>query len=186
MQGVDPREGLTNLTGLEYMLETLPKEPMFLPPGHPVPPGPLPKRLFVIKRQLRKSRTSVEVQAVYYIMDGTIYQAPTVAKLFKSRLTKFAYHVNNALAELSKLVELNDSGGGHTWQWQKEAKALQDKEEELETKAGWGGTGRNNDKTKDKATPKLVVDKLLMVSVTMRVTSTVRVCYFPFWCTTVL
>ncbi|CAM9187422.1 unnamed protein product, partial [Choristocarpus tenellus] len=49
MQGVDPREGLTNLTGLEYILEDLPEEPVFTPPGHPPPQGPLPKRLFVIK-----------------------------------------------------------------------------------------------------------------------------------------
>lgn len=33
-------------------------------------------------------------------------------------------------AEVSKLAELNDSAGGYDWVWQKNARALQEKEEE--------------------------------------------------------
>lgn len=48
---------------------------------------------------MRKSRTSIEVQAIYYIMEGVIYQTPTVQKLIKSRLNKFTHHLNNAFGE---------------------------------------------------------------------------------------
>lgn len=51
------------------------------------------------QKQVRKSRTSVEVQAIYYVMEGVIYQTPTVQKLIKSRLNKFTHHLNNAFGE---------------------------------------------------------------------------------------
>lgn len=51
------------------------------------------------QKQLRKSPTSVEVQAIYYVMEGVIYQAPTVQKLIKSRLNKFTHHLNNAFGK---------------------------------------------------------------------------------------
>jgi len=49
---------------------------------------------------VRKSPASVEVQAIYYVMEGVIYQAPTVQKLIKSRLNKFTHHLNNAFGEV--------------------------------------------------------------------------------------
>lgn len=54
---------------------------------------------FPSQKQVRKSPSSVEVQAIYYIMEGVIYQAPTVQKLIKSRLNKFTHHLNNAFGE---------------------------------------------------------------------------------------
>lgn len=48
---------------------------------------------------MRRSPTSAEVQAIYYIMEGNIYQAPTVQKLIKSRLDKFTHHLNNAFGK---------------------------------------------------------------------------------------
>lgn len=54
----------------------------------------------VWQKQMRKSPSSVEVQAIYYIMEGNIYQAPTVQKLIKSRLDKFTHHLNNAFGEI--------------------------------------------------------------------------------------
>ncbi|CAM9144573.1 unnamed protein product [Laminaria digitata] len=156
MQGVDPREGLLNLTGLEFMLEDLPEEMSFLPPGQPAPVGPQPRRLFVVKKQMRKSRTSVEVQAIYYIMEGVIYQTPTVQKLIKSRLNKFTHHLNNAFVELSKLAELNDSAGGYDWAWQKEAKA---RKEKVEAAGAAGASAEDGDA---KAALKLSMDNILM------------------------
>lgn len=41
----------------------------------------------------------MEVQAIYYVLEGTIYQAPTVRKLIKSRLQKFTHHLNNAFGK---------------------------------------------------------------------------------------
>ncbi|CAN0293881.1 unnamed protein product [Pylaiella littoralis] len=156
MQGVDPKEGLLNLTGLEFMLEDLPPEMSFLQPGQPAPVGPQPRRLFVIKKQVRKSRTSVEVQAIYYVMEGVIYQTPTVQKLIKSRLNKFTHHLNNAFVELSKLSTLNDSAGGYDWTWQKEAKALQEKAQAAE------GVGVAEGDRDARAALKLSMDNILM------------------------
>ncbi|CAM9588195.1 unnamed protein product [Ectocarpus fasciculatus] len=156
MQGVKLPEGLLNLTGLEFMLVELPPEMSFLPPGQPAPPGPQPRRLFVIKKQVRKSPSSVEVQAIYYIMEGVIYQAPTVQKLIKSRLNKFTHHLNNAFVELSKLAKLRDSGGGYDWAWQKEAKDLQEKAEAAE------GVGVAEEDRDAKAALKLSMDNILM------------------------
>lgn len=51
------------------------------------------------QRQTRRSPTSVDVEAIYYVMEGVIYQAPTVKKLMRSRLDKFTYHLNNAFGE---------------------------------------------------------------------------------------
>ena len=53
------------------------------------------------QKQLRKSKTSVEVQAIYYVMEGVIYQTPTVQKLIKSRLNKFTHHLNNAFGKVA-------------------------------------------------------------------------------------
>ncbi|CAM9139609.1 unnamed protein product [Scytosiphon promiscuus] len=156
MQGVDPREGLLNLTGLEFMLEKLPQEMSFLQPGQSAPAGPQPRRLFVIKKQVRKSPTSVEVQAIYYVMEGVIYQAPTVQKLIRSRLSKFTHHLNNAFVEVSKLADLKDSAGGYDWTWQKETKALQEKAEALE------GVGLAQEDRDAKAALKLSMDNILM------------------------
>lgn len=50
---------------------------------------------------MRKSPTSVDVEAVFYVMEGVIYQAPTVKKLMKSRLDKVTYHLNNAFGEVN-------------------------------------------------------------------------------------
>lgn len=57
------------------------------------------KLVRLLQKQLRKSRTSVEVQAIYYVMEGVIYQTPTVQKLIKSRLNKFTHHLNKAFGE---------------------------------------------------------------------------------------
>lgn len=59
-------------------------------------------RLFylLVQKQIRRSQASVEVRAIYYIMEGVIYQTPTVQKLIKSRLEKFTHHLNNAFGKV--------------------------------------------------------------------------------------
>lgn len=61
--------------------------------------------------------------------------------------------------ELSKLAELNDSGGAYDWAWQKEAKALQEKAEAA------GGVGAAEEDGDSKAALKLSMDNILMVRV---------------------
>lgn len=59
--------------------------------------------------------------------------------------------------ELSKLAELNDSGGGYDWAWQKEAKALKEKVEAA------GAAGASAEDGDAKAALKLSMDNILMV-----------------------
>jgi mediator of RNA polymerase II transcription subunit 6 len=55
--------------------------------------------LFVIK-QLHKTLNSVTLTGVYYIVQGTtIYKAPTLAKVLKSRLTTALYHLQSAFEQ---------------------------------------------------------------------------------------
>mmetsp|Transcript_35205 Transcript_35205/g.55164 ORF Transcript_35205/g.55164 Transcript_35205/m.55164 type:complete len:117 (+) Transcript_35205:81-431(+) len=53
---------LKDMTGVEYVLDKDVKD----------------QRLFVIKKQNRQSRTHEELQAIYYILEGVVYQAPSV------------------------------------------------------------------------------------------------------------
>lgn len=61
--------------------------------------------------------------------------------------------------ELSKLAELNDSGGAYDWGWQQEAKELQEKAEAA------GGVGAVDEDRDSKAALKLSMDNILMVRV---------------------
>lgn len=54
----------------------------------------------VIKRRIRRSEQVSQTQAVYYILDGTIYQCPTVHELLTSRLNKCAHHLEKTFDEL--------------------------------------------------------------------------------------
>lgn len=81
--------------------------------------------------------------------------------------------------ELSKLAELNDSGGAYDWGWQQEAKALQEKTEAA------GGVGAVDEDGDSKAALKLSMDNILMVRVA-ETPSTVAVfayvCLFGEFC----
>ena len=46
----------------------------------------LPQNLFLIRKQKRSSRMQVTPIAMYYVLDGTIYQAPNTYSILTSRL----------------------------------------------------------------------------------------------------
>ena len=70
---------LKTLRGIEY--ETLPSPP----------PQPNVASLFLIRKNRRLSPNQVKPLAVYYILDGTIYQAPNLHAMLTSRLVNVLY-----------------------------------------------------------------------------------------------
>lgn len=54
--------------------------------------------LFVIKK-LEKSLNSTKLTGIYYIVQGTIYQAPTLAQVLKSRLRTSLYYLQSAFEQ---------------------------------------------------------------------------------------
>jgi mediator of RNA polymerase II transcription subunit 6 len=57
--------------------------------------------LFVIKK-LEKTLNSVTLTGVYYIVQGTIYQAPTLSQVLKNRLSTALYHLQAAFEQSQK------------------------------------------------------------------------------------
>lgn len=150
MQGLDPTVALKTMTGVEYVLDTLPPEP---PPPVPLPVGapPPPRRLFVVKKQFRRGRNRAEVQGVYYIMDGTIFQCPTALSLVSSRLQKTAFLLEEGFKELTQLPELN-ARGGYDWEWNKKALIAWEKEQRQLAKQPLDG----------ETAPKAVINEILI------------------------
>ena len=62
--------------------------------------------LYVIRKQHRHSATTVTPMADFYIIDGTIYQAPDLGSVVNSRIVKKHY---KALNQYSKNLILNPS-----------------------------------------------------------------------------
>jgi hypothetical protein len=57
--------------------------------------------LFVIRRQLRGAPgTQPTPQAVYYVLDGTAYQAPAVASVLKARLDRCLFSARKAFERM--------------------------------------------------------------------------------------
>ncbi|CAM9489347.1 unnamed protein product [Chrysoparadoxa australica] len=113
MQGLDPRVALKGMTGLEFWLVDLPPEQN---PIENMPNGMQRRHLYTIRRQLRRAMKTAEIQATYYIIDGTIYQSPSVLELLRSRLDKLALHTSQAFQHLAKLPQLN-AQGTYDWPW---------------------------------------------------------------------
>lgn len=66
---------LKNMRGIEY--EVLPNTAK-----------QLPQQLFLIRKQRRSGRTQVEPLAIYYVLDGSVYQAPNIHAMLTSRLVR--------------------------------------------------------------------------------------------------
>ena len=57
--------------------------------------------LFVIKK-LNKSLNSVKLTGIYYIIQGTIYQAPLLSSVLKNRLSTCLYYLQSAFEKLEE------------------------------------------------------------------------------------
>ncbi|XP_055828041.1 mediator of RNA polymerase II transcription subunit 6 [Solanum dulcamara] len=79
---------ISKMTGTEYTLSEV-MEP----------------HLFVIRKQKRDSPEKVTPMLTYYILDGSIYQAPQLCNVFAARLGRALYHISKAFGTASSKLE---------------------------------------------------------------------------------
>ncbi|XXG57207.1 hypothetical protein AAC387_Pa03g4425 [Persea americana] len=79
---------LSKMTGNEYVLSEV-MEP----------------HLFVIRKQKRDSPEKVTPMFTYYILDGSIYQAPQLCNVFASRIARALYHISKAFTTAASKLE---------------------------------------------------------------------------------
>ncbi|KAF3780393.1 Mediator of RNA polymerase II transcription subunit 6 [Nymphaea thermarum] len=79
---------LRNMTGTEYVLSEV-----------------LEPHLFVIRKQKRDSPEKVTPMLSYYILDGSIYQAPQLCNVFSSRIARALYHIQKAFSIAASKLE---------------------------------------------------------------------------------
>ncbi|XP_077217285.1 RNA polymerase transcriptional regulation mediator-like protein [Tasmannia lanceolata] len=79
---------LSKMTGNEYMLSDV-MEP----------------HLFVIRKQKRDGPEKVTPMLTYYILDGSIYQAPQLWSVFAARIARAIYHTSKAFTTAASKLE---------------------------------------------------------------------------------
>ncbi|KAK4269289.1 hypothetical protein QN277_022469 [Acacia crassicarpa] len=79
---------LSKMTGIEYMLSEV-MEP----------------HLFVIRKQKRDGPEKVTPMLAYYILDGSIYQAPQLGNVFAARIGRALYHIQKAFSTAASKLE---------------------------------------------------------------------------------
>ncbi|KAI8905143.1 MED6 mediator sub complex component-domain-containing protein [Gorgonomyces haynaldii] len=99
VQMLDPLK----MTGIWFELHSFTLEPSF----------------FVVKKSYRSSPTKLELVAVYYIVNGTIYQAPDFKTLFHNRLMTSLHYMNKALDVIHKGHHFHPSQG---YEWKDSTK----------------------------------------------------------------
>ncbi|XP_050427277.1 mediator of RNA polymerase II transcription subunit 6 [Adelges cooleyi] len=91
-------DNLSNMVGLEYCLLHV-QEPI----------------LYVVRKQHRHSPTHSIPIADYYIIAGTVYQAPDLMSFINSHMMSSAYHLETAFEELNSLARFHPSKG-YSWE----------------------------------------------------------------------
>eukprot|EP01128_Nolandella_sp_AFSM9_P012818 TRINITY_DN9654_c0_g1_i1.p1 TRINITY_DN9654_c0_g1~~TRINITY_DN9654_c0_g1_i1.p1 ORF type:complete len:235 (-),score=58.74 TRINITY_DN9654_c0_g1_i1:57-761(-) len=74
----------------------------------------VPPRLYTIKRIRRQNPEECQVTGMYYIIDGTIYESPTLLATLEAKLDSCVYHLQEALNTVKNFVEF-DSIEGYSW-----------------------------------------------------------------------
>ncbi|KAB2008013.1 hypothetical protein ES319_D10G069000v1 [Gossypium barbadense] len=90
MQSIHPLDisQLSKMTGIEYMLSEV-MEP----------------HLFIIRKQKRDSAEKVTPMLAYYILDGSIYQAPQLCNVFAARVGRALYYISKAFTTAASKLE---------------------------------------------------------------------------------
>ncbi|KAH6582747.1 hypothetical protein BASA61_008377 [Batrachochytrium salamandrivorans] len=70
--------------------------------------------LFVIRKQTRFSPTRVDLIAVYYIVEGTVYQAPNLCQVLANRVRTSLFFTKNAL-QIAKESYRHNPILGYSW-----------------------------------------------------------------------
>eukprot|EP01105_Mastigella_eilhardi_P015322 TRINITY_DN349_c0_g1_i2.p1 TRINITY_DN349_c0_g1~~TRINITY_DN349_c0_g1_i2.p1 ORF type:complete len:189 (-),score=66.52 TRINITY_DN349_c0_g1_i2:35-601(-) len=97
---IDQAATLRSMKGTEYELMTP-------PPADSAAAAVEQQSLFVVKKQYRTSPTTVQLRAVYYILNGDIFQAPDLHAVLTSRLRKCAYNLHGALQSFQQIVNFH-------------------------------------------------------------------------------
>ncbi|KAJ1390940.1 Mediator complex, subunit Med6 [Sesbania bispinosa] len=79
---------LSKMTGIEYVLSEV-MEP----------------HLFVIRKQKRDSPDKVTPMLAYYVLDGSIYQAPQLCNVFAARIGRALYYIQKAFTTAASKLE---------------------------------------------------------------------------------
>ncbi|KAH6773455.1 RNA polymerase transcriptional regulation mediator-like protein [Perilla frutescens var. hirtella] len=79
---------LSKMTGIEFMLSEV-----------------LEPHLFVFRKQKRDGPEKVTPMLTYYILDGSIYQAPQLCNVFASRVGRALYHISKAFNTAASKLE---------------------------------------------------------------------------------
>ncbi|KAG2722816.1 hypothetical protein I3760_02G144400 [Carya illinoinensis] len=79
---------LSKMTGIEYMLYEV-MEP----------------HLFVIRKQKRDGPEKVTPMLTYYVLDGSIYQAPQLCNVFAARVGRALYYISKAFTTAASKLE---------------------------------------------------------------------------------
>lgn len=77
------QKALTDLQGVEYTLDSY-QDP----------------HLFVISKQIRQAADAAAAVMYYYILDGSVYQTPTIHGVLSARLSRCMYSVQSAFLRL--------------------------------------------------------------------------------------
>ncbi|XP_053685247.1 mediator of RNA polymerase II transcription subunit 6-like [Sabethes cyaneus] len=88
---------LNNMTGVEYILLHV-QDPI----------------LYVIRKQHRHNSNEATPLADYYIIAGTVYQAPDLSSVFNSRILSTVHHLQSAFEEASSFSRYHPSKG-YSW-----------------------------------------------------------------------
>lgn len=79
---------LSKMTGIEYTLSEV-MEP----------------HLFVFRKQKRDGPEKVTPMLTYYVLDGSIYQAPQLCNVFAARIGRALYHISKAFTTAASKLE---------------------------------------------------------------------------------
>ncbi|KEH16048.1 mediator of RNA polymerase II transcription subunit 6, partial [Medicago truncatula] len=61
--------------------------------------------LFIMKKQKRDSPDKVTPMLAYYILDGSIYQAPQLSNVFAARIGRALYYIEKAFTTAASKLE---------------------------------------------------------------------------------
>jgi len=67
--------------------------------------------LFIIQKQRRKSPTEAFPIAIYYIVNGNIYQSPNLYSILANRMLTIVSHLNRAFRDVYNFVQFHPSSG---------------------------------------------------------------------------
>jgi mediator of RNA polymerase II transcription subunit 6 len=92
-----PMTELLKMTGVEYVSEPTKMEPA----------------LFVIKKQNRISPSSAEVLEMYYVLQGVIYQSPSILDCLSTRIAKSTLYLDRATTAMMAIQRFDANKGSH-------------------------------------------------------------------------